>query len=55
MTNDRADTSDIKNDVSRPNQSTRFTGLKQAAAFVGAVVCLILAGIDEYGSVLNPS
>lgn len=45
MTNDRVDTTEITNDVSRPNQSTRFKALKQAAAIIGAVVCLILAGI----------
>jgi uncharacterized membrane protein YbaN (DUF454 family) len=52
MTNDRADTTDINNEVSRPNQSTRFTGLKQAAAIVGAVACLILAGIGFFLPVL---
>lgn len=52
MTNDRADTTDKSNDVSRPNQSTRFAGLKQAAAIVGAVACLILAGIGFFLPVL---
>jgi uncharacterized protein len=52
MTNDRADTTDITNDVSQPNQSTRLTGLKQAVAIVGAVVCLILAGIGFFLPVL---
>jgi uncharacterized membrane protein YbaN (DUF454 family) len=52
MTNDRADTTNINNDVSRPNPSTRFTGLKQAAAIVGAVACLILAAIGFFLPVL---
>jgi uncharacterized membrane protein YbaN (DUF454 family) len=52
MSDDRADTTEIENDVSRPNQSTRFAGLKQAAAIAGAVACLILAGIGFFLPVL---
>ena len=52
MTNDRADTARTVNDVSRPNQSTRFAGVKQAAAIIGAVACLILAGIGFFLPVL---
>jgi uncharacterized membrane protein YbaN (DUF454 family) len=52
MTNDRADTTETSNDVSRPQHSTRMTGLKQAAAVSGAVACLILAGIGFFLPVL---
>lgn len=52
MTNDRADTAKTSNDVSGPKQSTRMTGLKQAAAVSGAVACLILAGIGFFLPVL---
>ena len=52
MTNDRADTAKTSNDVSRPKQSDRITGLKQAAAVSGAVACLILAGIGFFLPVL---
>ena len=52
MTNDRADTAETSNDVSRPQPPTRMTGLKQAAAVSGAVACLILAGIGFFLPVL---
>lgn len=52
MTNDRADSAETSNDVSRPQQPTTMTGLKQAAAVSGAVACLILAGIGFFLPVL---
>ena len=52
MTNDRAETAETSNDVSRPQPPTRMTGLKQAAAVSGAVACLILAGIGFFLPVL---
>ena len=52
MTNDRADTTETSNDVSRPKHLTRMTGLKQAAAITGALVCLVLAGIGFFLPVL---
>jgi uncharacterized membrane protein YbaN (DUF454 family) len=52
MTNNRADKTEAANDASRPKQSTRMTGLKQAAAVSGAVACLILAGVGFFLPVL---
>lgn len=52
MANDRVDTTETTKDVSPPNQSSRFAGLKQAAAIVGAVACLILAGAGFFLPVL---
>lgn len=48
MTNDRADSAETSDGVSRPMQSKHLTGLKQAAAVSGAVACLILAGIGFF-------
>lgn len=52
MTNDRANMAKTSDDVSRPQQLNRMTGLKQAAAVSGAVACLILAGIGFFIPVL---
>ena len=52
MTNDRADSAETSNDVSRPQPPTPMTGLKQVAAVSGAVACLILAGIGFFLPVL---
>lgn len=52
MTNNRADSAETSDDVSRLKLSTRMTGLKQAAAIFGAVACLILAGIGFFLPVL---
>ncbi len=52
MTNERADTAETSDDVSRPKQPTRIAVLKQAAAIISAVACLILAGIGFFLPVL---
>lgn len=52
MINDRVDTTEDKYIVSRPKQRTRIAGLKQAATIIGAVACLILAGIGFFLPVL---
>ena len=52
MTNERADTAETSDDVSRPKQPTRIAVLKQAAAIISAVACLILAGVGFFLPVL---
>ena len=52
MTNDRADAAKTSDDVSRPKNPTRFALVKQAAVIIGAVACLILAGIGFFLPVL---